>query len=51
VIIGSDEVAQGKVRVKNMLAKSDDPSDKMGVLIDRKDLVEELKKKLNLHNA
>ena len=46
VIIGSDEVQQGKCRIKNMLQKSDDPDAKMGVLVDRTDLVAEIKKRL-----
>ena len=46
VIIGSDEVKEGKVRVKNMKQKSDDPNEKNGVLMDRSQLVQELKNRL-----
>ncbi|KAJ1796321.1 Cytoplasmic and mitochondrial histidine tRNA synthetase [Coemansia sp. RSA 2399] len=44
VIIGKDEMEQGVVRIKNMLQKVE--SEKMGVLVNRSDMVAELKKRL-----
>lgn len=47
VIIGSDEVAQGMVRIKNMMDKVEDPKLKMGELVERKKLIPELIKRIN----
>ena len=46
VIIGSDEVARGEVRIKDMRLTTDDKELKMGVIVKRSDLVAELKKRL-----
>ncbi len=46
VIIGSDEVAKGLVRIKDQNLVTDDPNLKNGVLVSRSDLVMELKKRL-----
>ena len=43
VILGEDEVAQGKVKIKEMGATG---TEKEGVLVDLKDLVEEMKTRL-----
>lgn len=45
IIIGSDEVAKGKVRIKSMTLK--DTEQKDGDLVDRKDMVNEMKKRLS----
>ncbi|KAI3647313.1 hypothetical protein MP228_007534 [Amoeboaphelidium protococcarum] len=46
VIIGSDEVKNGQVRIKDMKLMTDDPAIKMGVLVKREDLVQELASRL-----
>lgn len=45
VILGQDELAAGKVRIK-VLGLSDNDPEKEGVLIDKVDVVEEVKKRL-----
>ncbi|KAJ2559356.1 Cytoplasmic and mitochondrial histidine tRNA synthetase [Coemansia sp. RSA 1933] len=45
VIIGKDEVEQGVVRIKNMIHKASD-EEKAGLLVNRSDMVAELKKRL-----
>ncbi|KAJ2704226.1 Cytoplasmic and mitochondrial histidine tRNA synthetase [Coemansia sp. IMI 203386] len=48
VLIGSDEVQQGLVRIKNMLVKTGG-EEKDGVAVKRADMVAELKKRLQMH--
>jgi histidyl-tRNA synthetase len=45
VILGQDELAAGKVRIK-VLGLSDNDAEKEGVLIDKADVVVEVKKRL-----
>ena len=45
IFLGDDEVAQNKVKIKEMGLSNDHP-EKEGVLVDRKDMVAELKVRL-----
>lgn len=45
VVIGEDEVAQGKVKIKEMGLREGHP-EKEGVLVDLSDLVDEVRKRL-----
>jgi histidyl-tRNA synthetase len=46
VIIGSDEVARGECRIKEMSLQTDDPNLKMGALVKRSELIAQLKARL-----
>ena len=48
IILGEDEQAQGKVKIKEMGATG---PDKEGVLVDLKDLIEEIKSRLQKKDA
>lgn len=50
VILGEDELAQGKVRVKEMGLEEGHP-EKEGVLVDLKDLTKEVKARLAKKNS
>lgn len=50
VILGEDELAQGKVRVKEMGLEEGHP-EKEGVLVDLKNLAEEVKTRLAKKNG
>ena len=48
ILIGGEEVKAGKVRIKDMQNKSEDPELKKGQLVDRSEMIAELKKRLNM---
>lgn len=50
VILGGDEVKQGLVRIKDQRIQSDDPDVKMGKLVKRTEMVNEIKKLLSQGN-
>lgn len=47
VIVGSDEIAKGQVRIKDMRNKATDANEKMGALVERCNLVKELSQRLS----